>query len=127
MTGGGNGLGYWIAMFALGGTNVWTIVLYFLEKGKRKVEEKSAIVDVEHKEFETMRDQFAVFDERLENYSRSLIEAENLIENLKQEKRDMQKDKFNMEMKILQLEHLVKQKEENECLDKHCQHRIKKS
>lgn len=127
MYGGGMGWGYWIALFLMGGTNVWTIVMYFLERKKRKIEVKGTQVDVEQKELNTVRDQFDVFDKRLESYSKALIDAESNIDKLKKENRDMQKDKFSMEMQILKLEQVVKQKTENECLNFECKQRIKET
>ncbi len=108
----GSNWGYLLGLFLLGGTNIWTVVMYFLERGKRQQEVRGTAADVDHKEFETMRDQFEVFDKRLENYSSALLAAESTIKELRDLNDELQKDKLDMGLKIFKLEQASKQKDE---------------
>lgn len=119
--------GYWIAMFLLGGTNVWTVIMYILERKKRNIDLKGTKAEVDQKEFSTVRDQFEVFDKRLESYAQSLLEAENLNKKLRSEMQEMEKSKYALEIKIIKLEKLILQKSENECINFECRNRIRET
>lgn len=73
----------WILTFILGGTNVWTVVMYVLERKKRALENKSAQTDIDDKEFETLKKQLEYQDIRLNNYEQKMREKETLDDEMR--------------------------------------------
>lgn len=129
MYGGGMGWGYWIALFLMGGTNVWTIVMYFLERKKRKIEQTNNVKDVDLKEFETLQKQLEYQDERMENYETKLREREKIDDELRKELTEIKRGKYESDMLIMKLQRKISEKDilyaNDACMDQSCPNRVK--
>lgn len=112
----------WILTFVLSGTNLWTIVMYFLDKRKRDLENKSSQADLDDKEFETLKKQLEYQDSLIEKYEAKLKERDSIDDELRSELMIIKRGKFEAEKLVLKLQ--IKY-DEDACLQLNCPNRIK--
>ncbi len=111
----------WILTFLLGGTNVWTIVMYALECKKRALEHKSAQADIDDKEFETLRKQLEYQDTLISRYETKLHDYDDISDELRRKLFEIKRQKYESEKLVLKLR--IKY-DSDACLDFECRNRI---
>lgn len=118
----------WILTFILGGTNVWTVVMYVLERKKRALENKSAQTDIDDKEFETLKKQLEYQDIRLNNYEQKMREKETLDDEMRSQMVELKRGKYEAELLVMKLTQKLNENEtkysRDACMVQNCPQRI---
>jgi hypothetical protein len=118
-----------ITTFIFGGTNVWTIILYIIERKKRKLDLTSQQQAIDDKEFDTLKNQLDYQDERIKNYEAKMKERDALDDELRAAMLDLKRGKYDADITALRLSRKLKEKEldyeRDACLNYNCTQRIK--
>lgn len=118
----------WILTFILGGTNVWTVVMYVLERKKRALENKSAQTDIYDKEFETLKKQLEYQDIRLNNYEQKMREKETLDDEMRSQMVELKRGKYEAELLVMKLTQKLNENKtkysRDACMVQNCPQRI---
>lgn len=120
----GMGIGYWIITTVFGGTSVWGIIMWLLERKKRNLDTANVQQDIDDKEFEGLKKQIEFQDARILNYDAKLNTYEQLFDELRNNYLTIKKNKFEIEQKVLDLEKKLFLSKKSECLVDNCPNRI---
>ncbi len=119
----------WILTFILGGTNVWTVIMYVLERKKRTLENKSAQTDIDDKEFETLKKQLEYQDIRLNNYEQKMREMDTIYDDMRAQMVELKRGKYDAELLVMKLTQKLSEKEReytrDACMVRECPSRLK--
>lgn len=102
----------------LGGTSVFAVIQWILEKKKRAAELKgmeisndSAQSDVDDKEFETLRKQLEFQDERIAAYESKMKQCDAICDEMRQELISIKKIKYDLESQVISLKSKLSSRE----------------
>lgn len=114
----------WILTFLLSGTNLWSIVLFILERKKRKLEIKSSQADIDDKEFETLKKQLEYQDIRLTSYEEKMREKETLDDEMRARMVELKRGKYEADMLVMKLTQKLNERnleyDRDACMKKGC-------
>lgn len=124
-----------ILNFVLGGTTLFSLIQWFSERRKRKLETDSVAIgnaasqaEVDDKEFETLKKQLDYQDERLNSYEKKMKERDKLDDEMREEMVKMKQCKYDLEMQVMKLQNKLSVKEEeyrhDACMVHDCTKRI---
>jgi len=118
----------WILTFLLSGTNLWSIILYILERKKRNLEHKASQADIDDKEFETLKKQLEYQDVRLNGYEEKMREKEAIDDEMRARLVELKRGKYEAEMLVLKLTQKLNEKnleyDRDACMVKDCSLRL---
>ena len=119
----------WILTFLLSGTNVWSIVMFVLERKKRTLENKSTQTDIDDKEFETLKKQLEYQDIRINNYEQKMREMDTIYDDMRAKMVELKRGKYDAELLVMKLSQKLSEKESeysrDACLVRDCPSRKK--
>lgn len=118
----------WILTFLLSGTNLWSIILFILERKKRKLDIKASQVDIDDKEFDTLKKQLEYQDIRLNNYEEKMREKETLDDEMRAQMVELKRGKYEAEMLVMKLTQKLNERnieyDRDACMLKDCSMRV---
>lgn len=110
--------------FLLGGTTLFSVIQWAAEKRKRKLEadgiaitNAASQVEVDDKEFETLKKQLQFQDERIASYEQKMKERDKLDDEMRNEMIDIRRSKYELEVKVMKLSRQLATKEEEYARD----------
>lgn len=107
---------YLVTVFVLGGTNVWTIIMYISERRKRKLEEKGQQLDVDAQEFNNLKQQLEYSDERIKMFYEQLTKMEKVIVELRSNLLKEQQLNSELQLKLTDVEAKYKRIIDKACM-----------
>lgn len=107
---------YLVTVFVLGGTNVWTIIMYISERRKRKLEEKGQQLNVDAQEFNNLKQQLEYSDERIKMFYEQLTKMEKVIVELRSNLLKEQQLNSELQLKLTDVEAKYKRIIDEACM-----------
>ncbi len=107
---------YLVTVFVLGGTNVWTIIMYISERRKRKLEEKGQQLNVDAQEFNNLKQQLEYSDERIKMFYEQLTKTEKVIVELRSNLLKEQQLNSELQLKLTDVEAKYKRIIDKACM-----------
>lgn len=118
----------WILTFLLSGTNIWSVLMYVMERKKRNLDNKSVQSDIDDKEFETLKKQLEYQDVRLDNYEQKMREKETIDDEIRSQMVALKRGKYDAELLVAKLTKKLHEKESeysrDACMVSNCPQRI---
>ncbi|MDD4847306.1 MAG: hypothetical protein PHR53_00875 [Bacteroidales bacterium] len=116
-----------IILFLLSGTNLWTIVMYFLERRKRKLSERQQSIDVDAAEFDSLKKQLQFQEEQIAKFIENEKKRDELDDIQRAQIIEIKRCKHDIELKLVSVEHKLKIAESKVCERLDCERRIIKN
>lgn len=107
---------YLVTVFLLGGTNIWTVIMYFSERRKRKLNEMELQHNVDAQEFNNLKQQLEYSDARIEKFYDQLTEMEKVIAELRSNLLKEQQLNYEYQLKLMDVESKYKQTKDEACV-----------
>lgn len=114
-----------ILIFVLGGTNLWTIISYVVERRKRKLLEKQTELDIDSSEFANIRTQMGYYEEQIEKFIEKERKRDAMDDEMREAFIEIKRKKHEIEIKVVNLEQQLRVSQNLCCNRTDCESRIK--